>query len=426
MYAQKVKGSHSGIFASDIVSNALPILYAEGADFPAHTKDQNGFVNIPSTRDYDIISAIGTNFYVNEILKPDQPGYDSGWHAMRILGEFSFNASYVWVKCHQLALTTAKAPEGLYPSVTMAMNMTNTTAAGERRTFDFWNMYNTSHALEATCGVQQLNQEVTVKCDPKACKVSKIRSRPGYANPSNNTRLFADNSNAQAFFDSMLYACGRPVNVTDTSTFEADNGLAPFKTGLDTGLYSAKDFTGDMTGSQVQTNAETSLSFALTKYMNTYIAASKHLKYEHGFSIQELTSDERNITLHASDSSWIVSTMVGAEYEPNYAISWPWIVIDIISSAVLLIAAIGALWLRLKTEAPDIFGYVSSLTRDNELLDVPGGSALGGIDRARMMKHVRVKLGEVPAANGYSRIAFTYEGDDERCAKTLEKGKLYV
>lgn len=401
-------------------------MYAEGAEFPQHTKDQNGFVNVPSTRDYDIISAIGTNFYINEILKPSDPGYDNGWHAMRVLGELSFNATYLWVKCQNLALTTAKAPAGLYPTVTMSMNMTNTTVAGQRRTFDFWNMYNTSHALEATCGVQQLNQEVTVKCDPKACKVAKIRSRPGFANPSNNTRLFGDNSNAQAFFDSMLYACGRPVNTSDTSTFEADNGLATFKTGLDTGKYTARDFTGSTNGPAVQGQAETSLSFALTKYMNTYIAASKHLKYEHGFSIQELTSDARNITLHASDAGWVVSTMMGAEYEPNYAISWPWIVIDIIASFVLLVAAVGALILRQKTQAPDIFGYVSSMTRDNDLLDVPGGSALGGIDRSRMMKHVQVKLGQVPAGNGQSRIAFTYVGEDDHCARTLEKGKLYV
>ena len=429
VYAQKVKGTYGGIISTDIVSNALPLLFTEDMAKPGVKKDNNGFTLIPETGDYSIVSAIGSHFYVNEILDAQDPNYNHGWHQQRMLGEYAFNASYIWIQCSQLALSPSLPPSGLMPTFTMSLNMTNSTETpDEKRNFDFWNTYNSTHAFTATCGIQQLNQEVNVKCDPKACKVNKIRSRPGFANPSNDTLLFHDDVNAQAFFDSMLYACGRPVNTSDTSTFEADNGLAKWKAGLATGTYSLDAFTDDL-ASDAKDNvhkAEKDLSFAMTKYMNTYLEASRHLKYEHGFGIQELTSEDRNITIDNALNTWDIQTMFGAEFEPNYAISWPWIVVDIVSSGVLLVAAVVAFWLRKTTHAPDIFGYVSSLTRDNVYLDVPGGSALGGVDRTRMMKHVSVKLGEVPTGSGVGRITLTYVGEDDHCAKDLEKAKVYL
>lgn len=427
VYSQKVKGTYSGIISSDIVSNALPFLFTDTM-VQSQNKDGDGFTPVDSTLSYSIISAIGSRFYINKIFDPKDPGYHSGWQSQRMLGEYSFNASYYWVQCSNLELTKNPAPTGLYPSFTMSLNMTNSTIApGQKPTFSLWDIVNSTHALEATCGVQQLNHEVSVRCDPKACKINKLRSRPGFANPSNDSVLFSDPTKARTFFDSLLYACGRPLDQDDISTFEADNGLTRYKAGLKNGNYSGSEFSGasGVDAKSVQGKAETDLGFALTKYINTYIEASKHLKYEHGFDMQEFVSETRNITIDLDDPSWDVNVMVGAEFLPNYAISWPWIIIDIVSSAILLFAAIFAFWLRKKTHAPDIFGYVSSLTRDNALLDVPGGSALGGIDRTRMMKHVKVKLGEVPTATGVGKVTLTYVGNDERCARDLEKGKLY-
>jgi hypothetical protein len=49
--------------------------------------------------------------------------------------------------------------------------------------------------------------------------------------------------------------------------------------------------------------------------------------------------------------------------------------------------------LRSRTLDPDIFGYVSSLTKYKDLVQSPqAGSTLIGIDRARLLKDVKVKV----------------------------------
>lgn len=82
--------------------------------------------------------------------------------------------------------------------------------------------------------------------------------------------------------------------------------------------------------------------------------------------------------------------------------------IDYISGLVLLAASVFAFWLRKKTLAPEIFGFVSSLTRDNPHFPVQvGDSALDGISRARALKNVKVKFGDVNSPQElHGRLAF--------------------
>ena len=87
------------------------------------------------------------------------------------------------------------------------------------------------------------------------------------------------------------------------------------------------------------------------------------------------------------------STFKGAIYRPAYRLNVGWVIADIMSNTVLLAAAIVSFWLRKHTLAPDIFGYVSSLTRDNPNVPLPeGGTALSGWDRARLLRDVRVRI----------------------------------
>lgn len=97
-----------------------------------------------------------------------------------------------------------------------------------------------------------------------------------------------------------------------------------------------------------------------------------------------------------SDPSYVLAHMKGAPYQPQYRLNWVWMVLDYIGCVVLLVAASVAVWLRKRTLAPDIFGYVSSLTRENPMIDLPaGGSTLSGLDRARMMKGIKVKIADI-------------------------------
>ena len=88
---------------------------------------------------------------------------------------------------------------------------------------------------------------------------------------------------------------------------------------------------------------------------------------------------KRQILIYRADAGWVASLAV--------------------CSSVLLLLGLFSFALSLRVTAPDIFNYVSSLTRDNPFIKVPdGGSALDGSDRARLLSKLPVQLGDADSA----------------------------
>lgn len=64
-------------------------------------------------------------------------------------------------------------------------------------------------------------------------------------------------------------------------------------------------------------------------------------------------------------------------------------------SILLLACAVASTIIAKRTRAPDVLGYVSSFTRDNAAFEgIRGGTTLDGVDRARLMGEVKVRLGD--------------------------------
>jgi hypothetical protein len=82
-----------------------------------------------------------------------------------------------------------------------------------------------------------------------------------------------------------------------------------------------------------------------------------------------------------------------------YIISWGWLTVYSVAIGVMLIAAFFTIWCAFHTTIPDVLSYCSSLTRDSRFFDfAKGGSALDGVVRAKMLRDVEVKLGEVASS----------------------------
>lgn len=91
------------------------------------------------------------------------------------------------------------------------------------------------------------------------------------------------------------------------------------------------------------------------------------------------------------------------------------------SCAIFLTGAV-SLVLKRKTLAPEMFGFVTSLTYENPHLDLPkGGSMLDAMERARLLKDLQVHVGDVRGEEDVGHIAFA-EGPPTR---RLERGRLY-
>ncbi|KAF2402407.1 hypothetical protein EJ06DRAFT_528518 [Trichodelitschia bisporula] len=106
-----------------------------------------------------------------------------------------------------------------------------------------------------------------------------------------------------------------------------------------------------------------------------------------------------------------------------YTLDVPWLVMYFVSVFVLLLASVAGIVLKTLTRTPEVFGYVNSLVRDSPYVNAAGGTYMSGGDRARLMKHQRVRLADVRPGEAVGRIALV-DMRHEVAAPTTH-GKLY-
>lgn len=90
-------------------------------------------------------------------------------------------------------------------------------------------------------------------------------------------------------------------------------------------------------------------------------------------------------------------------------------------SSLLFLTSLASLLLGTMTLAPDILGYVSSLTRDNPFACNDEPSHLDGLDRAKALNDMKVAIGDV---DGQSKSGYVAFGAAENVMR-LQKNRLY-
>ncbi|RDW68842.1 uncharacterized protein DSM5745_08602 [Aspergillus mulundensis] len=94
-----------------------------------------------------------------------------------------------------------------------------------------------------------------------------------------------------------------------------------------------------------------------------------------------------------------------------YCTNTAWVTVFIISTALLQLCALTGIFLRSTTRAPDILGYVSSLTRTNPYVPLPkGGSALSGLERARLLQNIQIQIADVECSKDVGYLAVVSPG----------------
>ena len=111
--------------------------------------------------------------------------------------------------------------------------------------------------------------------------------------------------------------------------------------------------------------------------------------------------------------------------EPVYQVKTGWLALYIVSIAVMFVCAIGAIFLRARTRAPDFLNNVSALARNSPHVRKPqGGSTLDGIQMANALGHKRIRVGDIRPDDEYGHIVFA---DEELVRqRTLRKDRLYI
>lgn len=126
-----------------------------------------------------------------------------------------------------------------------------------------------------------------------------------------------------------------------------------------------------------------------------------------------VTSEEFSQRLGQLLNSWVLGSQISAdtmqytlEYQnttasyreghPVYICSWAWLTVYCIGIAVMFTAALLSIYCAFNTTIPDILSYCSTLTRDSRFFNsATGGSTLDGLVRAKILKDVEVRFGEV-------------------------------
>ncbi|KAH7128259.1 hypothetical protein B0J11DRAFT_578491 [Dendryphion nanum] len=104
-----------------------------------------------------------------------------------------------------------------------------------------------------------------------------------------------------------------------------------------------------------------------------------------------------------------------------------WIGLLIFSSLVLFVLGVVGIILQFVVRAPDVLGYVSTLTRDNPYVKAPSeASAFGGPHRCRELRDLRVQLADVRPEDSVGYIALRSLARDEKGGSKLDRGRLYA
>jgi hypothetical protein len=360
-------------------------------------------------------SWIGTNIFYS-----DSRG--SIWNqqtSAKFIGEYSLNTSYVFANCGQLSVGNGTdAPAGSLPGITTSFNVTGTTSTGFPQV-EVWTKQSNS-SLRAVCNLETHHYETKARCDSSQCIVHRIRMIPDtpFSTPALN---FVNKESARAFFDSLLVSTGVPVLSEKEET--AGGGLRTVEIML--GLYYGD---GSWWSGRDEARVAKELSSSFTIMINTYLKAAQAVG-SFGSPISEISEDSIHAILNGTNhnATWPTAIGRGAVYDPRYYLSLPWIAVDLITCGILFLSAVASFWLRMATVAPDIFGYVSSLTRDNPHMRLPeGGSTLSGLDRTRALKDVKVKIADLNGNRAdVGRIGLTVVHSDVEMGH-LEKTKQYM
>lgn len=88
-----------------------------------------------------------------------------------------------------------------------------------------------------------------------------------------------------------------------------------------------------------------------------------------------------------------------------YAVNWPFVIIAIIISLMLMIFGFVGMYLRHSNTNPDVLGYVSTLTRENPNFSAPiDAHKSDGLEMAAYYKKVKVQLVSTTTGNDGGRI----------------------
>ncbi|KAF2823973.1 hypothetical protein CC86DRAFT_62444 [Ophiobolus disseminans] len=277
------------------------------------------------------------------------------------------------------------------------------------------------------CIPQIITVEAGVLCNSDMCHVERLRRLPAQRGTSSSNRCSAEGSNNLLCMTAISITLDTFVVLfpTVTSFYTRLGQPNPF----DDFMHSGSDTFNAATALRIRNWAkvpEKLISQRLTLILNTYWQAgswgSQILSTEPFLSPADPNSPIANMRSAMQRTTAEVWHQI-----PVYRANLPWILALLFTTTVLLILGDIHLVMSWETIAPDIFNYVSSLTRENPHTDVPAkGTALAGVERSRLLRKLKVQIADVRVEDEIGYIALrSVVQKSEFSSAQLRKGRLY-
>jgi hypothetical protein len=259
------------------------------------------------------------------------------------VGSVKLSTNYVFANCADAVLGTSDDfPTGMLPTLTTAFNVTDNSDEGFPQV-QVWkrnDAFNTT--IHSVCSLETRNILLNILCDTKACAAVQYRPPVGESAPT-PAQPFTDTVFSQIFFKNLMLSDSIPSSQNEETAWE---------TGA-TVTYSTND--NSWQDDQLSTDLADlawGFSYDVTRLTNTYLRVSQ----QYGPHDQPTFNAAGKLNVPADNSTWSTASCYGAFYSPQYVLSIPWVVVDLLTCIIVLCAAIVSCWLRVHTNAPDIFG----------------------------------------------------------------------
>jgi hypothetical protein len=296
------------------------------------------------------------------------------------------------------------------------------------------------------CALAQHHVEVSISCDGARCTATKLRpsttdTRPaaltgfdhqtimiGFAKQfplavsfttgSSPTEKFISNSSAFPFVQQVGHL-EYSTQYNDLSLLPAEVFSKRLSVLLNTFYQLSMQPTGyfgSLSGNLSAYGPDTLPNVDLNAYLPSNLSATNNTfmdwYYEFERNIQNIRSPFIGATTMATTS----------HKKEIFVCNFAWLSLLLVSSIAILLTGGIALILKRRTLGPEMFGFVSSMTYENPYVKIPtGGSMLDAMERARLLKDIPVRVGDVCGDEQIGHIALAAGVP----VRKLERGRLY-
>ncbi|PSN61766.1 hypothetical protein BS50DRAFT_592706 [Corynespora cassiicola Philippines] len=275
------------------------------------------------------------------------------------------------------------------------------------------------------CNPKTINLDAQIDCQDGNCRATQLRRTRFRSTMENGDTCDATNATTT----SCLYG-GRIYQLferyaTATAPHLYSHGESVFQIYLRGGdPYSGK--WQESIFEQDKVPAEL-ISKRLTVLLNTYRQADtwhmRPMRANVYAPPENISSEWRDQPLYMNETSALFTYKV-----PIYKADLRWVLALVFTTSVLLILSLVNIVISYKTLAPDIFGPVSSLTRENPYTDAPKeGTWMGDFERSRLLRRLMVQIADVKPGDKVGYLALRSVAHKEEFADgRLARERLYA